>query len=494
HPGTPNHALFAEFDPEAQLVSVHGDHEYRDPGPNDIRGPCPGLNAAANHNYIPRDGIATFESINKGLWEAYGLDQTATLVLHLLATLLDGDPLSQRWSIGYASHDVALLGPLGDKLLGVPSGLCGYGHLKAEGDASITRGDFLAPTNNSNCASYPVFYNQLLELSNRRANGLITAPVLAEHQHNRKLHSIATNPNYFASAVASLGFTPAAHTFVWALMANHSAQHPRGFLEHGVLDAFFSYTLQPDGSRTYAYGKERIPDNWYRRSHKDPWTLVDIVLGVASQCLAHPSTCQIGGNTGTVNSFQGINLGDISGGLVNVLADLQDPARLGCFLAQNIQAEVPSSLGRLVQGVLLDDALELLTGKLLPALSGFLSTCPNLPPGKAINQYASRFPGAASRSGRRGETAKDVNGYPEDAPRRNDIVEQLCAEIFHNRRASGRDQLYGTYPDRNRGCLSRRNMQTTWDKFTGTEEYRQNKHKGGRGSANKDIQTTKHVR
>ena len=33
-------------------VPAPGDtaHQYTAPGPNDIRGPCPGLNAAANHN------------------------------------------------------------------------------------------------------------------------------------------------------------------------------------------------------------------------------------------------------------------------------------------------------------------------------------------------------------------------------------------------------------------------------------------------------------
>ncbi|KAG6220589.1 hypothetical protein E4U34_002753 [Claviceps purpurea] len=441
YPGTPYQALFDEFDPEAQLVSVHGDHEYQDPGPNDMRGPCPGLNAAANHNYIPRDGIATLESINTGLWKAYGIDQTATLALHLITNFFDGDPLTQKWSIGYASHKVSGLGLLAEKLpglplnllgeavsrlplgqldeglLGLPTGICAYGHLKAESDSSVTRGDFLAPDKNSNCASYPEFYNQLLELSNKRANGCITAPVLAEHQHNRKLHSIATNPNYFAPPVASLAFAPAAHTFVWALMANHSAEQPRGFLEHHVLDEFFSYKVQPDGSRKYSYGKERIPENWYRRSHKNPWTLVDLVSGVASQCLAYPSTCQIGGNTGTVNSFQGIDLGDISGGLIDVAEDLQDPTRLGCFLAQNIQAEVPSSLEKVFHGVVLDEVLALVDETLLPALSDLLRGCPNLPPGKTMSQYASKYPGAAARSGNRAETAKDSNGYPEDAPR-----------------------------------------------------------------------------
>ncbi|KAG5941071.1 hypothetical protein E4U59_001950 [Claviceps monticola] len=335
YPGTPYQALFDEFDPEAQLVSVHGDHEYQDPVPNDMRVPCPGLNAAAYHNYIPRDGIATLESINTGLWKAYGIDQTATLLLHLITNFFDGDPLAQNWSIGYASHKVSGVGSLAEKLPGLPLNLLG------EADSSITRGDFLAPDKNSNCASYPEFYNQLLKLSNKRANGCITAPVLTEHQHNRKLHSIATNRNYFSPPVASLAFAPAAHTSVWALTANHSAEQPRGFLKHHALDEFFSYKVQPDGSRKYSYGKERIPENWYRRSHKNPWTLVDLISGVASQCLAYLSTCQIGGNTDTVSSFQGIDLGDVSGGLINVAEDLQDPTRLGCFLAQSIQAEVP---------------------------------------------------------------------------------------------------------------------------------------------------------
>lgn len=417
YPGTPLQALYNDFDAEEQLVSVHGDHEYQDPGPNDIRGPCPGLNAAANHNYLPRSGVATYATVQTGLWEAYGLDQTATQLLQQTTTFFDGDPLSQKWSIGYASHDVGALGPLGEALLGMPTGICAYGHLKSEGDASITRGDFDAPTMNSNCASYSQFYDELLQLSNERADGLITAPVLAEHQHNRKLHSIANNPNYFSPAFAGVAFTPAAHTFVWALMANHSAENPKGFLEHSVLDSFFSYKEQADGSREYAYGKDRIPENWYRRSHKNPWTLADVLLGVASQCLAFPSTCKVGGNTGTVNSFAGVDLGDVSGGLINALEDFQDPAKLGCFISQNIQAEAPSSLEKIFDGVLLQEALGLIDTKLLPALAG-LGSCKNLPKGKGVNQYAAMFPGAhTDQSGDRGETARDKTGYPQDAPR-----------------------------------------------------------------------------
>lgn len=42
YPGTPNHAVFNSFDAKSQLVSTSGEHEFRMPGPTDVRGPCAG--------------------------------------------------------------------------------------------------------------------------------------------------------------------------------------------------------------------------------------------------------------------------------------------------------------------------------------------------------------------------------------------------------------------------------------------------------------------
>ena len=39
---------------ENQHIDVSGAHAWQAPGPNDLRGPCPGLNALANHGYFPR--------------------------------------------------------------------------------------------------------------------------------------------------------------------------------------------------------------------------------------------------------------------------------------------------------------------------------------------------------------------------------------------------------------------------------------------------------
>jgi Peroxidase, family 2 len=55
------------FDPQDQLVSVTGQYAYASPAADEIRGPCPGLNAAANHGYLPRSGIASIEQTISGL-------------------------------------------------------------------------------------------------------------------------------------------------------------------------------------------------------------------------------------------------------------------------------------------------------------------------------------------------------------------------------------------------------------------------------------------
>lgn len=54
------------FDAATQRISTTGANAFVPPGPGDIRGPCPGLNALANHNYIPHNGVPTFAQAIEG--------------------------------------------------------------------------------------------------------------------------------------------------------------------------------------------------------------------------------------------------------------------------------------------------------------------------------------------------------------------------------------------------------------------------------------------
>jgi len=51
------------FDAADQFVDVSdsGPHPFKAPGPGDKRGQCPGLNAASNHGFFPRNGLPTIQ-------------------------------------------------------------------------------------------------------------------------------------------------------------------------------------------------------------------------------------------------------------------------------------------------------------------------------------------------------------------------------------------------------------------------------------------------
>ncbi len=54
------------FDETDQFVNVTpgSPHQYVPPGSGDIRGPCPGLNAAANHGFLPHNGVPSITQSN----------------------------------------------------------------------------------------------------------------------------------------------------------------------------------------------------------------------------------------------------------------------------------------------------------------------------------------------------------------------------------------------------------------------------------------------
>lgn len=61
------------FDSTAQHIDVSGAHAFIGPGSSDLRGPCPALNALANHGYIARNGYTTLEESRDAIVKVYGL-------------------------------------------------------------------------------------------------------------------------------------------------------------------------------------------------------------------------------------------------------------------------------------------------------------------------------------------------------------------------------------------------------------------------------------
>ena len=100
-------------------------HDFQPPSPNDIRGPCSGLNRAANHDYIDRSGITTFEELIQMQMELYNFDLLLSTVLTIVGVALDGNILTDQLSIERKSSSVS-------GILNTPSGL--NQHNTFEGD------------------------------------------------------------------------------------------------------------------------------------------------------------------------------------------------------------------------------------------------------------------------------------------------------------------------------------------------------------------------
>nr|POE51617.1 aromatic peroxygenase [Quercus suber] len=90
------------FDAAAQLIDVTGAHAFVAPTASDARGVCPGLNALANHGYLPHNGIATIAQFVQATTTVFGMGEDLATFLAVYGAIVDGD--GTGWSIGGKPH------------------------------------------------------------------------------------------------------------------------------------------------------------------------------------------------------------------------------------------------------------------------------------------------------------------------------------------------------------------------------------------------------
>jgi len=94
-------------------------------------------------------------------------------------------------------------------------------------------------------------------------------------------------------------------------------------------------------------------------------------IDIISFILQYPELGSIGGNTGTVNSFTGVDLGDLTGGVFNITT-LLEGNNLLCFVFEIVKTVAPNSLSTLFS--VLKVPLELITDTIGAALLNI--SCP----------------------------------------------------------------------------------------------------------------------
>ncbi|KAK5136579.1 hypothetical protein LTR08_002593 [Meristemomyces frigidus] len=325
-------------------VPATGDtaHQFVAPGPNDIRGPCPGLNTAANHNFLAHDGITTFNELVDAQQNVYNVGyDLATLLAALGLTLTDGDLVTEKLSIGC---DATTRTSASAGLTGSEPGL--DGHNKFEADSSLTRNDFYTHGGDDF-----TFNGTLFGYMQNTCQGNFSRENLSKYRAQRYAQSQVENSNFYFGPLSALLYGAA--SFLYQLM-------PSG--THGytpdlpTISSFFGAHQQSDGSWTFG-NDEKIPANWTNRV--TPYTNIDVTREIVLMYLENPVL--FGGNTGS-GSFDAINFGAIKNGTISSSINAKDTS---CFLYQLATQSVPSYLNGVITPTV--DALTFLGQKLAPS-------------------------------------------------------------------------------------------------------------------------------
>ena len=233
-------------------------------------------------------------------------------------------------------------------------------HNKYESDASPTRPDLYEAGND-----YKTVAAQFQQLIDASPGGEVTLDSLTSFRSQRFDTQIANNPYFFNGPFTGVLVQPAAYTFIYRFMANHSDENPYGYLSYDVIKSWFGITGD-SGNYQANQGQERIPEAWYKRAVEYPYDNAYFLADAAAAAALHPKFLNVGGNTGETDSFTGVDISDLTGGVFNA-ESLAEGDNFACLAYQFAAQAKP------------DVALDVLT-KLTDAVGDLVGglSCPEL--------------------------------------------------------------------------------------------------------------------
>lgn len=320
----------------------------------------------------------------------YGLGEDIATFLSVYGAIFDGNIISldPGYSIeGPSPASQNILGGLG--ILGTPQGLSGS-HNKYESDASACRGDLYTSGND-----YKVDINRfqaLYALQSNAASPSYDLSIWVQHRKNMFLKSKHENPYFFYAPFAGVIASTGGFTFPPRMFANMVVAYPdNGILDKEILKSFFAIS-GPDDNLVYTYGHEQIPANFYKRAIRNEYTIPLFIEDTFNFASTFPEMFSIGGNTGTVDSYVVLDLGNLTGGIYES-GTLLEGDNLWCFVFQSLLAAAPDVL----KGGYSDPSAPMKT--LLDAVGGVVGAfaCPAIEKYE-VGQFA-MYPGAKASEG-----------------------------------------------------------------------------------------------
>lgn len=319
-------------------VIPDAEHPFIAPGPADLRGPCPGLNTLANHGYLPRNGVASFEQIVTATGEGFNMDPSLASALAAFGILSRGNAFVNLLSIGLPTP---LVPPLPGKIDG-PEALGLATHGRFEGDVSMTRSDAAIGDNRN--FNQTLFNELLAVVAEFGDDSPVTGPksivnlaVMQQFKFNRFNEDQPEDPvlqYHIGRFLLSYGEA----SFTLNFFANGTDE----LLSVPVMTSFFADQRFP-------------PNNWHRRA--TPGTFEVIGINATQVEEAHP--LDPGANNATGQYVADVETVEPVCGLYNNLG------------SQNVAAVLLNTTGVLLQNVnFLLDAI----------FTPFSSSCPKVLP------------------------------------------------------------------------------------------------------------------
>ncbi|KAJ7038790.1 Chloroperoxidase [Mycena alexandri] len=220
-------------------------HPYIAPGPNDQRGPCPAMNTLANHGYVSRNGITTFEEIIIGAQEAFNFDQSLIAAMIAPNFLAHGNVFVNKISIGGVSEFVP---PLPYNIDG-PATLGIAKHGRVEGDASLSRSDaFIGDNRNFNQTIWNMNLEEIAQFADDGPDGpgtVVNLQTLIEIKRQNFESDQALNPQ-FDLPIRRYNAIFAAPAVAVAVFSNGTTNQ----LTKNILNSFIEH--------------QTFPKNWFR--------------------------------------------------------------------------------------------------------------------------------------------------------------------------------------------------------------------------------------
>ncbi|KAJ6605205.1 Chloroperoxidase [Mycena vulgaris] len=221
------------------------DHPFIAPGPSDQRGPCPAMNTLANHGYISRNGITTFEEIILATEEAFNLNRDMASGMAAINMLTRGNPFVNKISIGGVSSFVP---PLPGQIDGPETqGIAKHG--RVEGDGSMTRSDVhIGDNRNFNQTLWNMDLEQLAKFGDDGPDGPATVFNVQTliGLVNQTLESDQALDPEFAIPLRRLNLVFGASSLIMSVFANGTTQQAT----KRIITSFFM-----NGT---------FPENWFR--------------------------------------------------------------------------------------------------------------------------------------------------------------------------------------------------------------------------------------